>query len=121
MRTDFIEIAAFHNLFMSEFNATKYIEDNPHLHFLNPQQFVAEYQDNIDAYLQNQSLRCQRLLIEKKYVPFILLNKTRFYDIYEDKYMQLFHSLDIAFAKESKIIQAKVIEAIQEISNQETH
>ena len=121
MRTDFIEIAAFHNVFMSQFNATKYIEDNPHLHFLNPQQFVAEYQDSIDAYLQNQSLRCQRLLIEKKYVPFIILNKARFYDIYEDKYMQLFHSLDIAFAKESKVIQAKVIEAMQEISNQETH
>ena len=62
-----------------------------------------------------------KVTYRKKYVPFIILNKTRFYDIYEDKYMQLFHSLDIAFAKESKVIQAKVIEAMQEISNQETH
>ena len=95
MRVDFIEIAAFHNIFMNQFNATSYIENNPHFHLLNPQQFVAEYQENIDAYLQNQSLRCQKLLIEKKYALFIFLNKTRFYDIYENKYMQLFHNLDI--------------------------
>lgn len=116
-----MEIAAFHNVFMNQFNAVKYIEENPHLHFLNPQQFITEYQENIDAYLQNQSLRCQRLLLEKKYIFFILIDKDQFYSIYEDKYMQLFHGLDITFAKQSKIIQAKVVEAMKELSTQETH
>jgi hypothetical protein len=121
MRTDFTEISSYHNVFIKNFNALKYIEENPYAHLMNPQQFVAEYQIEIDAYLQNQSLNCQRLLLNKRYMFFILLNKERFYQLYEDKYTRFFHNLDIVFAQQSKIIQQKVMEAIKHFSAKETH
>lgn len=121
LRVDFLEIAAFHNTFMAQFNAVSYIDQNYNLALVNPHQFVDEYQETIDAYLQNQGLRCNRLLLQKKYMFFILINEKRFYNLYESHYMQLFNSLDISLTKDHNIIQQKVLQVIQKLKETEVH
>lgn len=118
---DFINIAEFHNIFMSEFNALNYIEDNESLELINPQQFVRDYQEIIEAYLQTQSLRCQELLLEKKYLLYIVANKNRFYELYQNKYMSFFKCLDDSISKEYKLIQTKAIYAMKILNEREVH
>ena len=121
LKLDFQEIGAFHQVFLKTFSAKYYVEENEDLALINPQAFVAEYQETVDVYLQNQILRCQRILISRKYLPFILLNKEKFYDIYSDKYQHLFVSMDISLAKESQIIQAKIVQIMKDFKDQEVH
>lgn len=121
LRIDFLEIAAFHNIFMAQFNAQSYIDENYNLALVNPHQFVTEYQETIDAYLQNQTLRCNKLLLQKRYMFFILANEERFYNLYESHYMELFNSLDISLTKDHDVIQQKVVQIIKRLKETEVH
>lgn len=121
LNLDFQELAAFHKIFLKQWSANKYIEDNMHMPSIDPQTFVMEYQNGVDAYLQNQNLRLQRLLISKKYMPFILLNEEKFYELFSDKYENLFTNMDISLSKESQLIQAEIIRTMRELKDQEMH
>lgn len=106
---------------MAQFNAQSYIDENYNLALVNPHRFVSEYQEMIDAYLQNQSLRCNRLLLQKRYMFFILASEERFYNLYENHYMELFNSLDISLTKDHEVIQQKVVEIIKRLKETEVH
>ena len=106
---------------MSQFNAYDYIEENSNLAHINPHQFVDEYQETIDAYLQNQAMRCNELLLQKKYMFYVLINKERFYDIYKTHYMQLFNSLDVSLTKDHNIIQERIIQVMKDLNKAEVH
>lgn len=114
-------MSAFHQIFLKTFTARNYVEENASTALVDPQAFVAEYQECVDSYLKNQILRCQKMLISRKYLPFILLDKEKFYELYSDKHENLFINIDISLAKESQIIQAKVLEVMRELKDEEIH
>ena len=121
LKLDFIEIKNLHQFFLSRCSATAFIEENPQLHFMSPQEFVNNYQAMVDSYLTDQITRCQRILIEKKYLFYLLKDKERFYAMFKKEYAELFNIIDITLAKESHIIQAKVIEGMKELHEGEVH
>ena len=116
-----MELGAFHQIFLKQWNAKEYIENNAHMPSIDPQAFVMEYQNCVDAYLQNQNLRSQKMLINKKYLPFILLNEEKFYELFSDKYENLFTNMDISLSKESQVIQNEIIKTMRELKDQEMH
>ncbi len=121
LKLDFIEVKNLHQFFLSRCSAATFIEENPGLHFVDPQGFVNSYQAMVDSYLADQIARCQRILIEKKYLFYILKDQERFYVLFRKEYSELFNIIDITLAKESRIIQAKVIEGMKELHESEIH
>lgn len=121
LKIDFITLASKHDRFIDKFNGAQYIIDNPDLHLVNPQLFVSQYQIAIDAYLQAQTLNCLDLLTEKRYAFYSLLNKKRFFNLFQQNYIELFKGIDEALANETKIIQHRVMQAIDQFKDKEVH
>lgn len=120
LKIDFLELDRQHLKFLLEFNSHIYIENNPGLHLYDATQFVQNYQNIVEAYILTQTERSQKLLINKKYIPYILLNKDLFFELFSHQYNSLFTRIDMFFAKDSENIQIKIIQGVHEMSGQET-
>ena len=121
LKLDFIDLLHLHKDFLSTNNAEIYIDENPGLPLINPHQFVSTYHSIIDNHLNEQIMSCQKLLIEKKYLFFILNNKDRFYELYTTKYIELFTTIDVSLVEEHEKIQMVVVDAFNQINQGEIH
>lgn len=107
--------------FSNKFNSKKYIETNEDLFFLSPEKWINEYQQIIDAFIRSCVEDAQKILINKKYIFFIINNNERFYALYKKHYDETFNELDKTLYNEQTAINFFVAQKIKEYNNQETH
>jgi hypothetical protein len=121
MTIDFLKINQKINSFSKNFNSKKYIEDNKDLFFLSPEKWISEYQQTTDVFIRSCVEDAQKILINKKYIYFIIKNNERFYNLYKDHYDKTFNELDKILYNEQSRINIFVAQKIKEYNDQEMH
>ena len=118
---DFLEINQKIKSFSNDFNSKMYIENNEDFFFLSPEKWINEYQQIIDAFIRSCVEDAQKILINKKYIFFIIKNNEKFYALYKKHYDEIFNELDKILYEEQNAINLFVARKIREYNSQETH
>jgi hypothetical protein len=118
---DFLEINKKINSFSKNFNSKIYIENNEDLFLLSPERWINEYQQIIDTFIKTCVEDAQKILIDKKYIFYIINNNKRFYALYKKHYDETFNELDKILYLEQNAINIFVAQKIKEYNNQEIH
>lgn len=121
LKIDFFNILSKQKAFESHFNAKKYIEDNKETFFVDPEEWLNEFHGTIDAFIKICIMESHKILMNKKYLFFLVLDKDRFYSLYKTIYDKTFANLDIYLSNEQVTVNNFVAIKMQEYEKDEVH
>ena len=121
MKIDFLEINKNITSFFDDFSSNKYIKDNEDLFLVSPEKWISEYQKIIDIFIRKCVEDAHKILINKKYIFFIINDNEKCYALYKNHYDEIFDELDKLLYKEQSLINFFVTQKIKEYSDQEIH